>query len=56
MTKKREKGLEKNWLNKPNRRSLWRTGLSGAPDWPSGELAALGNRRGGVAKIHRTVR
>jgi hypothetical protein len=42
----------------------WRTGqcpvahrtVSGAPGWPSGELAALGNRRGDVAKIHRTVR
>jgi hypothetical protein len=55
MTKKREKGLEKNWLSQPNQRSLWRTGLSGAPGWPSGERA-LGNWWGDVAKIHRTVR
>jgi hypothetical protein len=30
--------------------------VSGAPGWPGGELAALGNRRGDVAKNHRTVR
>jgi hypothetical protein len=28
----------------------------GAPDWPGGELAALGNRRDDVAINHRTVR
>jgi hypothetical protein len=48
--------LEKSWLSQPNQRSLWCTGLSGAPGWPGGELAALGNRRGDVAKNHRTVR
>jgi hypothetical protein len=30
--------------------------VSGAPGWPRGELAALGNRRGDVAKNHRTAR
>jgi hypothetical protein len=30
--------------------------VSGAPDWPDGELAALGNRPGNFAKYHRTVR
>jgi hypothetical protein len=30
--------------------------VSGAPGWPSGELATLGNRRGDVAKNHQIVR
>jgi hypothetical protein len=30
--------------------------VSGAPGWLGGKLAALGNRRGDVAKNHRTVR
>jgi hypothetical protein len=30
--------------------------VSSAPGWLGGELAALGNRRGDVAKNHRTVR
>jgi hypothetical protein len=41
MTKKREKGWKKEWLSKPNQRSLWCTALFGAPDWPDDELAAL---------------
>ena len=30
--------------------------MSGAPGWLDGELVALGNRRGDVAKNHQTVR
>jgi hypothetical protein len=30
--------------------------VSGAPGWLDGELAALGNQRGDVAKNHWTVR
>jgi hypothetical protein len=38
-----------------NSTSLAHRTVSGAPGWLGGELAALGNRRGDVAKNHRTV-
>jgi hypothetical protein len=51
---------EKNWRRygsgQPKPALAWHTGLSGAPSWLGGELAALGNRRGDVAKNHWTVR
>jgi hypothetical protein len=56
MTKKIEKGWKKEWLSKPKPAPAWPTELSGAPGWLGGDLAALGNRRGDVAKNHWTVR
>jgi hypothetical protein len=40
---------------KPVQSVVHRT-VSGAPGWPGGELAALGNRPDDVAKNHWTVR
>jgi hypothetical protein len=56
MTKKREKGWKKEWLSQPNQHQpvAHRT-VSGAQAGPGGEVAAPGNLRGDVAKIHRTV-
>jgi hypothetical protein len=55
--------MEKDWLDVAKLATAWHTGLSGgAPDSVrcprllDGELAALGNRSGDVAKIHQTVR
>jgi hypothetical protein len=55
--------LKKKWLSKPKTSTSlahqtvrWCPGLSGAPGWLGGELAALRNRRGDVAKYHWTVR
>jgi hypothetical protein len=54
------KNEEKNWRRygsgQPKPTPAWHTGLSGAPGWLGGELAALGNRRGDVAKNYETVR
>jgi hypothetical protein len=50
---------EKNWRRygsgQPKPAPAWHTGLSGAPGWLDGEVAALRNRRGDVAINHRTV-
>jgi hypothetical protein len=47
--------LKKKGLSKPKPAPASHTRLSSAPGWLGGELATLGNRRGDVAKNHRTV-
>jgi hypothetical protein len=49
--------MEKIWLRTAKTStSLAHRIVSGALGWVGGELAALRNRRGDVAKNHRTVR